>query len=233
MKQYKHLFFDLDHTLWDFEANAKDTLYELYLKYDLIKIGIENFDDFFCKYSIHNEKLWSRYTKGFIKQEELRWKRLWLTFLEYKIANEPLSKQIAQDFLQILPTKKTLFPYTIEILQYLKGKQYSLHLITNGFENVQYKKIKNSNIQVYFQEVITSEGSNSLKPNKEIFEYALHQSKATKNESLMIGDNLEADILGGINIGMDTVYVNYLNICATNIKPTYTITHLKQLEDFL
>lgn len=233
MKQYKHLFFDLDHTLWDLEANAKETLYELYLKYDLVKIGIDNFDDFFSKYSIHNTKLWNRYTKGYIKQEELRWKRIWLTFLEYKIANESLSKQIAQDFLQILPTKKILFPYTIEILQYLKVKQYSLHLITNGFEAVQYKKIKNSNIHLYFQEVITSEGSNSLKPNKEIFEYALHKSNATINESLMIGDNLEADILGGINIGMDTVYVNYLNINATTIKPTYTITNLQQLENFL
>lgn len=233
MKQYKHLFFDLDHTLWDLEANAKETLYELYIKYDLIKIGIANFDAFFSKYSIHNEKLWNRYTKGYIKQEELRWKRIWLTFLEYKIANESLSKQIAQDFLQILPTKKTLFPYTIEILQYLKQRQYCLHLITNGFEAVQYKKIKNSNIHLYFQEIITSEVSNSLKPNKEIFEYALHKSNATVNESLMIGDNLEADILGGINIGMDTVYVNYLNINATNIKPTYTITHLQQLENLL
>ncbi|HMZ46808.1 MAG TPA: HAD-IA family hydrolase, partial [Chitinophagaceae bacterium] len=174
-----------------------------------------------------------RYTQGFIKQEELRWKRIWLTFLEYKIANEPLSKQIATDFLQILPTKKILFPYTIEILQYLTKKNYLLHLITNGFEAVQNNKLKNSNIHSFFKEVITSQGSNSLKPNKEIFEYALNKSKASVHESLMIGDNLEADIVGGINIGMDTVYVNYLNIKASNIQPTYTITHLQQLEEIL
>ncbi|HNF29793.1 MAG TPA: YjjG family noncanonical pyrimidine nucleotidase [Chitinophagaceae bacterium] len=233
MKQYKHLFFDLDHTLWDLEANAKETLHELYVKYNLLQIGIVDFDLFFNKYSIHNERLWNRYTQGFIKQEELRWKRIWLTFLEYKIANEPLSKQIATDFLQILPTKKILFPYTIEILQYLTKKNYLLHLITNGFEAVQNNKLKNSNIHSFFKEVITSQGSNSLKPNKEIFEYALNKSKASVHESLMIGDNLEADIVGGINIGMDTVYVNYLNIKASNIQPTYTITHLQQLEEIL
>ncbi|HNJ59264.1 MAG TPA: HAD-IA family hydrolase [Chitinophagaceae bacterium] len=94
-------------------------------------------------------------------------------------------------------------------------------------------KLKNSNIHSFFKEVITSQGSNSLKPNKEIFEYALNKSKASVHESLMIGDNLEADIVGGINIGMDTVYVNYLNIKASNIQPTYTITHLQQLEEIL
>ncbi|HNE93187.1 MAG TPA: YjjG family noncanonical pyrimidine nucleotidase, partial [Chitinophagaceae bacterium] len=208
-------------------------LHELYVKYNLLQIGIVDFDLFFNKYSIHNERLWNRYTQGFIKQEELRWKRIWLTFLEYKIANEPLSKQIATDFLQILPTKKILFPYTIEILQYLTKKNYLLHLITNGFEAVQNNKLKNSNIHSFFKEVITSQGSNSLKPNKEIFEYALNKSKASVHESLMIGDNLEADIVGGINIGMDTVYVNYLNIKASNIQPTYTITHLQQLEEIL
>src|SRR3954465_3097678 len=88
LMKYRHLFFDLDHTLWDFEANAKETLYELYLRYDLAKRGIYNFDSFFNKYSYHNNRLWDRYTKGFIKQEELRWKRMWLAMLEYKLADE-------------------------------------------------------------------------------------------------------------------------------------------------
>lgn len=232
MKQYKHLFFDLDHTLWDLEANAKETMYELYIQYKLLEIGITDFDIFFEKYSVHNEKLWNRYTKGFIKQEELRWKRLWLTFLEYKIANEKLSKEMAVDFLNILPTKKNLFPYTIEILEYLKNKNYNLHLITNGFEAVQFKKISNSNIQIFFQEVITSESSNSLKPNKEIFDFALQKARANVQESIMIGDNVEADIQGGINAGMDTVFVNHLNI-KTNVQPTFSVTHLQQIENIL
>jgi len=136
------------------------------------------------------------------------------------------------EFLQILPTKKKLFPHTIEILNYLKEKDYKMHLITNGFESVQMQKIKNANIAHYFTEVITSETSNSLKPNKEIFEFALKTTNATLSESIMIGDNETADIQGGINIGMDTVFVNHLNVAPT-IPATYTITHLKELEVLL
>jgi len=164
--KYRHLFFDLDHTLWDFETNAKETLQDLYLAHQLANLGIADFDAFFERYSYHNERLWDRYTKGFIKQEELRWKRMWLTLLDYKIANEPLSRQLAIAFLELLPTKKNLFPYTIEILNYLSDKGYVMHLITNGFESVQHNKLRNSNLSSYFKVVITSEASNSLKPNK-------------------------------------------------------------------
>ena len=136
------------------------------------------------------------------------------------------------EFLQILPTKKKLFPHTIEILNYLKDKNYKMHLITNGFESVQFQKIKNAEIAHFFTEVITSEASNSLKPNKEIFEFALKTANATLSESIMIGDNETADIQGGINIGMDTVFVNHLNVAPT-IPATYTITHLKELEVLL
>ena len=230
--KYKHIFFDLDHTLWDFEMNAKETLHDLYIHNQLQEKGIENFDEFFTKYSIHNTKLWDRYTKGFIKQDELRWKRMWLTLLDYKIANEPLSRNLAVQFLELLPAKKNLFPYTIEILTYLSDKKYHLHLVTNGFESVQHHKLRNSNLTPFFKEVITSEASNSLKPNKEIFDFALQKSGAILTESIMIGDNLDADIQGGINAGMDTVFVNHLNIQA-HIKATYEIFDLKELEDIL
>jgi len=227
---YKDLFFDLDHTIWDFELNSKETLWELHLKYDLEAKGIDDFDAFYSLYSVHNHRLWDRYTKGFIKQEELRWKRIYLSLLEYKIADEALSKEMSVDYLDILPNKKNLFPYTIEILEYLKSKDYTMHLITNGFETVQFKKIKNSNIADYFTEVITSEASNSLKPNKEIFEYALKASNAKLETSIMIGDNESADIQGAINVGMDSIFVNHLQIQPT-VPATHTITHLKELEN--
>ena len=227
---YKDLFFDLDHTIWDFELNSKETLWELHLKYDLEAKGIDNFDVFYSSYSVHNHRLWDRYTKGYIKQEELRWKRIYLSLLEYKIADEALSKEMSVDYLDILPNKKNLFPYTIEILEYLKSKDYTMHLITNGFESVQFKKIKNSNIADYFTEVITSEASNSLKPNKEIFEYALNASNAKLETSIMIGDNESADIQGAINAGMDSIFVNHLQIQPT-VPATHTITHLKELEN--
>ena len=227
---YKDLFFDLDHTIWDFELNSKETLWDLHLKYALETRGIDNFDEFYSKYSVHNHKLWDRYTKGYIKQEELRWKRIYLSLLEYKIADEALSKEMSVDYLAILPNKKNLFPYTIEILEYLKSKNYSMHLITNGFESVQFKKIKNSNIAQYFTEVITSEASNSLKPHKEIFDYALKVSNAKLETSIMIGDNESADIQGAINIGMDSIFVNHLQVVPT-VPATHTITHLKELEN--
>jgi len=227
---YKDLFFDLDHTIWDFELNSKETLWDLHLKYELEAKGINNFDEFYSIYSVHNHKLWDRYTKGFIKQEELRWKRIYLSLLDYKIADEALSKEMSVDYLTILPDKKNLFPYTIEILEYLKSKDYSMHLITNGFESVQFKKIKNSNLADYFTEVITSEVSNSLKPNKEIFEYALKVSNANVETSIMIGDNEDADIQGAINAGMDSIFVNHLQIQPT-VPATHTITHLKELEN--
>jgi putative hydrolase of the HAD superfamily len=227
---YKDLFFDLDHTIWDFELNSKETLWDLHQKYALEAKGINNFDEFYNIYSLHNHRLWDRYSKGFIKQEELRWKRMYLSLLDYKIADEALSKEISLDYLTILPNKKNLFPYTIEILDYLKNKNYKMHLITNGFESVQFKKIKNSNLADYFIEVITSEASNSLKPNKEIFDYALKASNAKLESSIMIGDNEAADIQGAINAGMDSIFVNHLQIEPT-VPATHTITHLKELEN--
>jgi putative hydrolase of the HAD superfamily len=205
---------------------------ELYSTHHIAALGITDFDAFFNIYTAHNHRLWDRYSKGFIKQEELRWKRIYLSLLDFKIANEQLSKEMSLEFLQILPTKKKLFPHTIEILNYLKDKNYKMHLITNGFESVQMQKIKNAEIAHYFTEVVTSETSNSLKPNKEIFEFALKTANATLSESIMIGDNETADIQGGINIGMDTVFVNHLNVAPT-IPATYTITHLKELEALL
>lgn len=230
--QYRHLFFDLDHTLWDFDTNSKEALKDLYDNNQLHQKGIEQFDDFFERYSYHNHLLWERYAKGQIKQDELRWKRMYLAMLDFKLADEKLSRSMGVEFLDILPNKNKLFPYTHEILEYLREKGYILHLITNGFEKVQQHKLTKSNIDHFFTEMITSEVSNSLKPNKEIFEYALQKTGANTTNSIMIGDNLHADIQGGINAGLDTVYVNHIN-ADPHIQPTYTIFHLKELEQIL
>ena len=133
--KYKHLFFDLDHTIWDFEANSRTTLVELYEEMKLKERGVDDFDLFHKNYLAHNERLWERYRKGFVKQEELRVKRMWLSLLDFKIADELLAKKMGDRFLEMLPTRTILFPYTIEILDYLTDKSYELHLITNGFEH--------------------------------------------------------------------------------------------------
>jgi putative hydrolase of the HAD superfamily len=230
--QYEHLFFDLDHTIWDFETNSKEAMLDVYHINQLSEKGVPDFNAFFEKYSYHNHRLWDKYSKGQLKQEELRWKRMWLSLLDFKIADETLSRNMGANFLEILPNKNKLFPYTIEILSYLKNKGYQMHLITNGFEKVQYNKIEKSNISNYFTEVITSEGSNSLKPNREIFEHALEKSGAIIDKSIMIGDNIEADIKGAMNIGMDTIFVNHIN-AVPDIQPTFTVYHLKEIEAIL
>jgi putative hydrolase of the HAD superfamily len=231
MPAYKHLFFDLDHTIWDFDTNARATLTDLYAQ------GLEEktkapFNEFYERYIFHNAHLWARYEKGFIGVEELKWKRMWRTMLDFKIADEVLSKEISVKFLEILPTKRAVFPYTFEILDYLTKKDYTLHLITNGFIHTQTMKLQNSGLDKYFTEMITSEASNSLKPKKEIFDYALQKTGASLKESIMLGDNQDADIAGALNAGMDAVFVNHINE-VVKFKPTYTITHLKELETIL
>jgi len=228
--KYLHLFFDLDHTLWDFEANARATLLELYDSLSLKERGVNDFNLFHKNYLAHNEKLWERYRNGHIKQDELRVKRMRISLLDFKIADEELAAKMSVEFLDLLPTRTILFPDAKEVLHYLKNKDYQLHLITNGFEKTQHNKLKHSGLSEFFKEVITSEGSNSLKPNKDIFDFALTKTKAAKKESIMLGDSIEVDIIGAMNAGIDQVYINHLQIKPA-IQPTYTVTSLKQLED--
>ena len=228
--KYRHLFFDLDHTLWDFEANARLTLEELYTELSLEKRGVNDFDLFHKNYLAHNEILWERYRNGHIKQDELRMKRMRLALLDFKIADDSLAQEMNVRFLDLLPTRTMLFPHTMEIMNYLTKKNYELHLITNGFEVTQHSKLKHSGLDKFFKEVITSEGSNSLKPNKDIFDFAFEKTGARPEESIMLGDNIDVDIIGAINAGIDQVFVNHNNI-PINIKPTFSVTTLKELED--
>ena len=231
--KYKHVFFDLDHTLWDFDANAHEALTELYASYSLSDKVNAPFNDFYTKYLAHNALLWDRYHKGFITIDDLKWKRMWRTLLDFKVGDEQLARDLSTSFLEILPKKKLLFNYAIEILEYLTCKNYQLHLITNGFEKTQWSKLHSSGLAPYFKQVITSEISNAVKPDKEIFEYAIEKANAKIKESIMIGDNLDADIQGAINAGMDSIYVNHIKAAPPLLQPTYIVTHLKEIEDIL
>ncbi|MEP7279082.1 MAG: YjjG family noncanonical pyrimidine nucleotidase [Bacteroidota bacterium] len=231
MNRYKHLFFDLDHTLWDFETNSRQSLAEIYESLGLKEKGVHDFEKFNSHYQVHNEKLWDRYRKGFIKTEELRWKRMWLTLLDFKIGDERLARDMGASFLELLPTRKTLFPYAMQILGYLIQKKYTLHLITNGFEKTQHAKLRNAGLDIFFKEVITSESSNSLKPHKAIFDYALQKTNATAAESIMLGDDIDVDIAGARDAGLDQVYINHLNKKLPVIPPTYTVYSLRELEN--
>jgi len=225
-KVYKHLFFDLDHTLWDFDKNSSNTLRKLYDEYNLTARGIPDFESFIAVYKLHNDRMWERFRKGFIKREELRWKRVWLTLLDFKIGDTALAYEMSAAYLELLPSQTSLTPFAKDLLDHCKGR-YALHLITNGFETTQWQKLQYSGISSYFSEVITSEKSNSMKPYPEIFAFALAATGAKAEESIMIGDALEIDVLGAFNAGWDQVYYNPART-AHDRKPTYEVACLSE-----
>ena len=206
-KKYHHVFFDLDHTLWDFERNSEETLQEVFELLKLKEAGVNNADDFINRYHIHNENLWSLYQRGLIERDFLRYERWANTLKEFGVKNDLLVEQLGDEYLKLLPEKMHLFSDTIEVLDYLKPK-YRLHIITNGFEEVQFKKIDNSGIRKYFDYIITSETAGYQKPNPLIFEHAFQITNANAMNSIFIGDSLDADIAGAKNAAMDHVFYN-------------------------
>lgn len=205
--QYKHIFFDLDHTIWDFDKNAEETLNELYHRYELKKLGVHSADAFIEIYTHNNHKLWSDYHLGKITKQMLRETRFSKTFLEMGIAPESIPVAFEKDYVRICPTKTNLFPKAHETLKYLVGK-YTLHLISNGFKESTEIKIKQTDLAKYFSTIVISELVGFNKPDKAIFEFALSGAKALKSESLMIGDSLDADIRGAQDFGMHAIYFN-------------------------
>ena len=203
----KHIFFDLDRTLWDFETNSHETLLEICEKHNLTNLGINNYFDFINKYKGINEKLWDLYRDNKITQKDLRRERFQQTFSQYQITDFQLSEKIGEDYIKICPRKTKLYPYTIEVLDYLQSK-YQLHIITNGFHKTQHIKLEHSNLTPYFHQIITSEKAGVKKPNPKIFEFSLSKANANAEESVYIGDDLEVDVLGCQNCGIDGVYFN-------------------------
>lgn len=230
-RNYKHLFFDLDHTLWDFDTNAKETLLELYDAYRLQEIGIPAAPVFIDQYTRNNHVLWAQYHRGEISKEELRATRFRKTFLDLGLSPELLPLQFEEDYVNLCPTKKNLFPDTLEVLDYLAPK-YTLHIITNGFYESSMLKLNNTGLTPYFASITCSEVLGYNKPDTLIFEHALQTAGALKEESMMIGDSLEADITGAIRFGMDCIYFNPYKQKHT-FKVTYEIEALASLKELL
>ena len=205
-KQYRHIFFDLDETLWDFRRNSLETLHDLISHHSDVMAGVER-TNFIERYHHHNEYYWDQYRKGKINRQQLRMERWKSTLSEFNLYSEDFAKKLSDHYLEILPTKKHLYEDTIDLLTYLKPK-YSLHVITNGFEEVQHRKIETSGLAPFFTHVITSERAGSQKPQREIFLFALDLAGGTVHNSLFIGDSIEADIAGAKGVGMDHVLFN-------------------------
>ena len=207
MKAYRHIFFDLDHTLWDFEKNANETLRTLFDRHDFARFNTFKVEEFIRVYSDINHALWRLYQGNKITQQQLRDVRFVRTLTRLGMLEADIPATISAEFTNILPLKSAVFPYTHEVLDYLKPN-YRIHLITNGFNDIQGIKLASSNLTHYFEEIITSEHSGHLKPDPRMCRHALERTGATAAESLMIGDNLECDVLGAYNAGIDQVYFN-------------------------
>lgn len=205
-KKYLHVFFDLDETIWDFKNNSFETLNDLIDTHQLEGRGIKR-DHFIERYHHHNTIYWDLYRKGKISRDELRNLRWKTTLDEFEIYDEITALNLSEQYLQILPTKTNLYAEAHSTLDYLKEK-YSLHIITNGFEEVQLQKIITSGLSGYFTHIITSERAGTQKPNREIFLYAFDIANASVHNSIFIGDSIDADIKGAQSIGMDHILFN-------------------------
>lgn len=223
----KAVFFDLDHTLWDFEKNSA-LVFEVIL--DKYNVGVVH-DEFVSHYSAINAAFWKLYRDGHITQQELRYGRLKETFnkLECQIDDELLNI-LSDEYITRLPQNKHLHDGAIEILEYLKPK-YSLHIITNGFHEAQEGKLKHSNIGHYFETVTNSQMAGCKKPHPGIFEYALKLANAEKETSIMIGDCIEADVQGALDFGLDAIYFNENRLEVRN--DVSQIHHLLELKNIL
>ncbi|MDD2284466.1 MAG: YjjG family noncanonical pyrimidine nucleotidase [Paludibacter sp.] len=228
---YKFVFIDLDDTIWDFHTNARLSLQQMFDEGNLKK-HFKSFDEFFTIYAKKNIELWEAYGKGEITRDFLMAERFRYPLARMGVDDLQMAEEIGHQYLEILPTKTALMADAIEILDYLKQK-YTLSLISNGFTEVQYKKINSSGIGHYFSHIILSEEAGALKPDPKIFEHALQLNRAAAHETIMIGDSYEADIRGAQQAGIDQVYFPLNGHYKENQPATYKISRLMELKNIL
>jgi len=230
MASYKFIFFDIDRTLWDFDANVREAFEDIFEAFEL-DTKLPSVDTFFQKYTFYNDQLWAFYRKGLVKKEFLRIERFNKTLKDFGISDYILAREIGDHYMGNAPFKKNLVPHTFEALSYLKLKEYKLCVISNGFKEVQVQKLHSCDILKYFNKVITSDDVQKQKPNQAIFEHALKINNAKKDESIMVGDDYDTDIIGAGKFGMDQVYFNPEGSdISGHIVPTYNIKSLLDLK---
>ena len=222
----EHIFFDLDHTLWDFDKNS-EVAFKVIFENNFPQIDVQKFIKVYVPI---NQAVWKLYQKDLITSEQLRFTRLEQSFeaINVSLSNTEINF-IAEEYIRLLPENNHLFDGTIEVLEFLSAK-YSLHIITNGFADVQNKKLNNSGIYKYFKTVTNSENAGAKKPNPIIYNHALSLANATKESSIMIGDCLDADINGAIDFGIEAIFVNHNNIEIE--ESIFQISHLSDLQNY-
>ncbi len=223
------IFFDLDHTLWDFEANSK-LAFEKLLKKHQIPVHI---DDYLKVYEPINRQYWEAYAKQQKNKAEVKYGRLTDTFKALNIeVSQPLIEKLANEYLDFLKKERILMDGALELLGYLKGR-YRLHILTNGFTEVQSDKMQHSGLESYFELMITSEETGKLKPHPDVFNYALHKAETFAHKSYMIGDNFQSDVLGARNVGMHAIHFDPDNTSDVDFKIIPKVKHLLEIKEIL
>lgn len=228
---YSTIFFDLDHTLWDYDASARETLLDLYEEYKLRERGIHRFDDFHQQFKAVNSELWHLYDHGKIDSEAIRKERFKQILERLDAYDEKLSAILSEDYLDICPRKGYLMPGALEALRHLSNR-YSLTVITNGFEDIQRIKMEASKITSFFDHIITSQKAGFKKPAKEIFLFALGENRIASDQAIMIGDNLLTDIAGAKNASIDAIFFNPEKV-EHSVTVKHEIVHLNELCELL
>lgn len=228
---YQSLFIDLDDTIWDTRSNGKESMEEVYRDYGFDRF-FPSFDEFYAIYLPNNNHLWKLYREGVITKDELIVERLLFPLRPFGISDKTFILDLNDDFLNRTTLRTKLLPHTMEVLEYLRPK-YKMFILSNGFREVQYKKIDNSGLTSFFDGVILSEDAGYNKPHPEIFNYALQKTGMKREETLMIGDSWDADIVGAYNSRIDQVWYDLGLEQSSGFEPTYHITSLLQLKDII
>jgi len=207
LTEVQHIFFDLDNTLWDFDANSRETLHELFAAFNLALHCDVSSDRFVERYLFHNDRFWDMYRQNRISKNRLRRVRFEVALEDIGIADKQLAREVSEAYLDRCPQKTKLIDGAVEVLHFLKD-HYTLHILSNGFHDVQLTKLSGSGILACFKEVVTSERASSKKPQKRIFEYAMNAISAQASECLMVGDSLDIDIRGALDNGWLAIHYN-------------------------
>ncbi|MBO5961022.1 MAG: YjjG family noncanonical pyrimidine nucleotidase [Paludibacteraceae bacterium] len=230
LKTYSAVFIDWDDTLWDFHATAYIAMEKAYDTYDLQRY-FHSFQHFYNLYEGRNRELWAEYAQGNITKDNLQRERFQYPFRMVNQEDDDLAGQVGNDFLELTIQQNKLITGAKELMAYLAQK-YPIIVLSNGFKEVQYRKIATSGLQEYITHVVLSEEVGVQKPNKLIFEYALKLINKKASEVMMIGDNMETDIMGAAEMGMDTIYLSK-NMTSTTDYPTYTVQTLREIQNIL
>lgn len=228
---YKSLFFDLDDTLWDTQHNNRECLREIYIDYNFAR-HYESFEAFYDIYMPHNLKLWEQYRNHQIDRKTLILERLLHILRPMGIEDEEYTLKLNHDFLQRTATKTRLIPRAIELLEHLRP-YYRMFILSNGFREIQFLKMKNSGLAPYFEKIILSEDASIQKPHKGIFDFALKNTNSRRNETIMIGDSWEADIEGARQSKIDQIWFNPDKLEIKGFQPTYQVATLDEIKRIL